>query len=72
VVARYGAGSGVELHDLDFYETYCALQWGIVYLRTGARSVRFGEREMPDDPDELLYNAEPLRRMLAGTYFGAG
>ncbi|MFN2562176.1 MAG: phosphotransferase family protein [Jatrophihabitans sp.] len=69
VVARYVAGSGVELHNLDFYETYAALQWGIVYLRTGARSVRFGEREMPDNPDELLYNAEPLRRMLAGTYF---
>ncbi len=69
VVARYAAASGHELRDLDFYETYSALQWAIVYLRTGARSVRFGEREMPADPDELLYNAEPLRRMLAGTYF---
>jgi aminoglycoside phosphotransferase (APT) family kinase protein len=72
VVARYTAGSGAELRDLDFYETYAALQWGIVYLRTGARSVRFGEREMPDSADELLYNAEPLRRMLAGTYFDPG
>jgi aminoglycoside phosphotransferase (APT) family kinase protein len=69
VVARYVAGSGYQPRDLDFYETYAALQWGIVFLRTGTRSVRFGEREMPDDPDELMYNRETLQRMLDGTYF---
>ena len=69
VVARYAAASGYELRDLDFYEVYCAVQWGIVYLRTGTRQVRFGERQMPPEPDELLYNREPLERMLAGTYF---
>ena len=69
VVARYAAASGYEPRDLDFYETYAAVQWGIVYLRTGTRQVRFGEREMPADVDELLYNREPLLRILDGTYF---
>jgi aminoglycoside phosphotransferase (APT) family kinase protein len=69
VVERYAAASGYEPHDLDWYETYAALQWGVVYLRTGARSVRFGERELPADVDELLYNREPLQRMLEGSYF---
>jgi aminoglycoside phosphotransferase (APT) family kinase protein len=69
VVARYTQVSGYEPRDLDFYETYAALQWGIVFLRTGTRQVRFGEREMPADPDELLYNRQPLQRMLEGTYF---
>lgn len=69
VVARYTAASGYEPRDLDFYEVYCAIQWAIVFLRTGTRQVRFGEREMPADPDELLYNREPLQRMLAGKYF---
>ena len=69
VVARYAALTGYEPRELDFYETYSALQFAIVYLRTGTRSVHFGEREMPDDPDELLYNREPLIRMLEGTYF---
>jgi aminoglycoside phosphotransferase (APT) family kinase protein len=69
VVNRYAAASGYQPADLDFYEVYCAVQWGIVYLRTGARQVHFGEREMPPDPDELLYNREPLQRMLAGEYF---
>ena len=69
VVARYTATSGYEPRDLDFFETYAALQWGIVFLRTGTRQVRFGEREMPAEPDELLFNRDPLRRMLEGTYF---
>ena len=69
VVERYTSASGYEPRDLDFYETYAALQWAIVYLRTGTRQVRFGEREMPADVDELLYNREPLQRILEGTYF---
>lgn len=69
VVARYTEQAGYQPRDLDFYEVYAAVQWGIVFLRTGTRQVRFGEREMPADPDELLYNREPLQRMLAGTYF---
>ena len=69
VLACYTERSGYEPRDLDFYETYSALQFAIVYLRTGTRQVHFGEREMPADPDELLYNREPLTRMLEGTYF---
>jgi aminoglycoside phosphotransferase (APT) family kinase protein len=69
VVARYAEQSGYTPRDLDFYEVYAAVQLGIVFLRTGARQVRFGERDKPAEPDELLYNREPLQRMLAGTYF---
>jgi len=54
VVARYVEAAGYRPRDLDFYETYSALQFAIVYLRTGTRQVHFGEREMPADPDELL------------------
>jgi aminoglycoside phosphotransferase (APT) family kinase protein len=69
VLNRYVERSGYEPRDLDFYETYSALQFAIVFLRTGTRQVHFGERELPADPDELLYNREPLTRMLEGTYF---
>ena len=69
VVAAYTAAGGQELRDLDFYETYAAIQFAIVYLIVGLRSVYFGERQMPDDPDEFLYNREPVERMLAGSYF---
>lgn len=70
VVERYQRQTGYELRELDFYEVYSAIQFAIVYLRVNARAAHFGEREMPADPDELLYNREPLERMLAGDYFG--
>ena len=69
VLAAYAAAGGQELRDLDFFETYAAIQFAIVYLVVGLRSVYFGERSMADDPDEFLYNREPLERMLAGSYF---
>jgi aminoglycoside phosphotransferase (APT) family kinase protein len=50
--------------DLDWYFVYAALQLGIVYLRTGMRSVRFGERDRPADADELLMNADGLRSLI--------
>jgi aminoglycoside phosphotransferase (APT) family kinase protein len=66
VAATYEAGSGVALRDFDWYLAYAALQWAIVFLRTGLRAVHFGEKELPDDVDELIMNAEPLSRMIAG------
>ena len=55
--------------DLAWYDTYAAVQYAIVFLRTGARAVHFGETEMPARVDDLILNAEPLERMLAGTYW---
>ena len=69
VAAYYEKRTGHTPRDLDFYTAYAALQYAIVFLRTGSRSVHFGEQPMPDDPDELLFNREPLERMLAGTYW---
>jgi aminoglycoside phosphotransferase (APT) family kinase protein len=64
--ARYAAGSGYEPRDLDFYEAYAALQWGIVFLRTGSRRVRFGEIDEPHNFEELIYNKPSLLRMIDG------
>lgn len=69
VVSTYERLTGYEPRHLEWYLTYSAVQFGIVYLRTGRRSVHFGEREMPDDPDELLINREPLQRVLDGSYW---
>jgi len=69
VAAGYEALTGHRLGDLAFYGTLAALQYGIVFLRTGARSVHFGELEPPDQVDDLLHNREGLERMLAGEYW---
>lgn len=69
VAAYYEKQTGHTPRDLDFYTAYAALQYAIVFLRTGARSAHFGEIALPDDPDDLVLNREPLERMLAGTYW---
>ena len=65
VATTYERLTGHTPRDIDWYIRYSAIQLGIVYLRTGMRSVRFGERDTPSDPDELIINAEPLARLLS-------
>ena len=42
--------TGHAPRDLDWYATYAALQYAIVFLRTGARAVHFGEIERARRP----------------------
>lgn len=65
VCAAYESKTGHTLRDLDFYMTYHAVQWAIVFLRTGYRGVRFGEREMPPDAEEFMHHKDLLAEMIA-------
>ncbi|MBV8159506.1 MAG: phosphotransferase family protein [Acidimicrobiia bacterium] len=69
VTARYESLAGYAPRDLEFYTAYAAVQWGIVFVRTGLRAVHFGEEQMPASVDEFIRNADSLERMLAGTYW---
>jgi aminoglycoside phosphotransferase (APT) family kinase protein len=69
VAATYERLTGHTPRDLTWYGTYAALQYAIVFLRTGARSVHFGEVQRPTSADDLIMNRDPLERMLAGTYW---
>jgi aminoglycoside phosphotransferase (APT) family kinase protein len=69
VASTYERRTGHELRDLAFYGTYAAVQWSIVFLRTGRRQVHFGERQQPGDVDELIMNRPAVEQMLAGTYW---
>jgi aminoglycoside phosphotransferase (APT) family kinase protein len=64
LAASYERLTGHTPRDLDWYVLYSALQLGIVFLRTGMRSVRFGEREAPENADELITNAEAIRALM--------
>lgn len=64
VAETYEGLTGYEPRDLDWYLTYSSLQMGIVFLRTGQRSVRFGERQVPADADELVINASTLSALI--------
>jgi aminoglycoside phosphotransferase (APT) family kinase protein len=65
VCAHYESLTGHAPRDLDFYRRYAAVQWGIVFLRTGQRQTHFGEREAPADPEELIYNRAQLDRLFS-------
>lgn len=69
VAATYTSLAGHEPRALDWYGTYAAVQYAIVFLRTGARAVHFGEAAPPEHPDDVIINREPLERMLAGRYW---
>jgi len=69
VATLYEKLTGYALRDIEFYMAYAATHWAIAFLRTGYRAVHFREQTRPDDADELIHNADSLRRMLAGEYW---
>jgi aminoglycoside phosphotransferase (APT) family kinase protein len=69
VAADYERLTGHAPRNLDFYAAYAALRHGIVMFRIARRQARFGEAEMPEDPDHALLNHAQLRNMLNGTFW---
>jgi aminoglycoside phosphotransferase (APT) family kinase protein len=68
VRATYTRLTGVELSELHWFYVYSALMWAVVFMRTGARRVHFGEVEKPDDPticpESLFYHAGLLKKLI--------
>jgi aminoglycoside phosphotransferase (APT) family kinase protein len=64
VAGHYESLTGYAVRDLRFFMVYCAVQWGIVFLRTGARQAHFGEIVMPANPDDLMHNRPHLESLL--------
>ncbi|GAA1133063.1 phosphotransferase family protein [Nocardioides aquiterrae] len=64
VKAEYERVSGATLGDLHWYHVYNGVQWAIVFMRTGARQIHFGEIERPDDLESLFHHKPLLDRLL--------
>ena len=64
VRATYRKLTGVGLGDLRWFYAYCGVMWAIVFMRTGARRVHFGEIEKPADPESLFYHSALLKRLI--------
>jgi aminoglycoside phosphotransferase (APT) family kinase protein len=56
VVATYEGLTGRPAGDLTWYHLYAAVQWAIVFMRTGTGQVHFKERQMPGEVEELFYH----------------
>ena len=59
VRSTYERLTGASLGDLTWYHIYNGVIWCVVFMRTGARQVHFGEIERPDDL-ETLFHCKPL------------
>jgi len=64
VRATYQKLTGVELGDLHWFYVYAGVMWAIVFMRTGARRVHFGEMDKPEDPESLFYHAGLLKKLI--------
>lgn len=68
VRATYRECTGMELGDLQWFYVYSALMWAIVFMRTSARRIHFGELEQPNDPttcpESIFYHAALLKRLI--------
>lgn len=67
VATTYESLTGVRLRDLQFFTVLAAVQYAIVFLRTGRRAVHFGEREQPEHVDELIMNRAGLERVMSAS-----
>ncbi len=65
VRATYRRLTGVELADLQWFYVYSGVIWCVVFMRTGARRVHFGEIERPESVDALFYHGSLVRRLIA-------
>lgn len=64
VVATYRELTGAEVGDLTWYQIHAGVIWGIVFLRTSARQIHFGEIERPEDPESVMHHRPLFERLL--------
>ena len=67
VVALYEELTGCRVGDLTWYRLYAAVQWAVVFLRVGTSQIRFGEKDMPGETEELILHRGLLERLVAET-----
>lgn len=65
VLDTYAELTGVRLGELSWYHLYNAVQWCVVFMRTSARQLHFGEIERPDDLETLFHHKPLMERLIA-------
>jgi aminoglycoside phosphotransferase (APT) family kinase protein len=65
VVASYQRATGTTLDPLDWYHVYNGVEWCIVFMRTGARQIHFGEIDRPEDLETLFHHKPLFESVLA-------
>ena len=66
VQQAYVAAGGREIDDFDWYVIYASLRFAAIAIRTSLREVSYGNREMPDDPEDLIMHKSMLYEQIDG------
>jgi aminoglycoside phosphotransferase (APT) family kinase protein len=66
VQEAYVNAGGREIEDFDWYVTYASLRFAAIAIRTSLREVSYGNREMPDDPEDLIMHKSMLYEQIDG------
>ena len=64
VESAYADATGHVPRDLDWYLVYAALRQALTSIRVSLRAVHFGEREQPDDVNDLVADRPHLERII--------
>jgi aminoglycoside phosphotransferase (APT) family kinase protein len=70
VATTYERLTGHAVRALDWFGTYAAVQWGVVFLRTGHRQAVHGDQPPPASGDDLLHHRDTLAQALDGRPWG--
>src|ERR1700712_2109592 len=65
VVSTYEELTGTTLGPLDWYHVFNGVEWSIVFMRTGARQIHFGEIHRPEDLETLFHHKPLFESVLA-------
>lgn len=65
IVEAYVAAGGSPIDDLDWYVRYASLRFAAIAIRTSLREVAYGNRDMPDDPEDLIMHKAMLYEQFA-------
>ena len=69
VVAQYEAHSGRTVRDLEWFEVFAALRYGIIAARLHTRLVAIGEAKPAATADDAIMTSAISYTMLDGTYW---
>ena len=64
VLEAYVAAGGREIDDFEWYVNYASLRFAAIAIRTSLREVAYGNREMPDDPEDLIMHKAMLYEQI--------
>ncbi|MEN9804581.1 MAG: hypothetical protein RIS41_1428 [Actinomycetota bacterium] len=64
VQQAYVAAGGREIDDFHWYVVYGSLRFAAIAIRTSLREAAYGNREMPDDPEDLIMHKAMLYEQI--------